>query len=646
MFKFRQERLDLYHPLENGKIFPYQKDPQDMRWVVKRVLAENINDLLGRFSEIVLGFNCDHPCIVPIKGYFVEKLPNSESFYVYTKIPRMKETLATNLKARKTNSKPFPEKEIIQHFYSITCGLKYLHGKKFYHGDIRHDNLSFDENGNLKIANVGIVKHVEDKDLTYYSSAPEIFGASPKKDQLFKADVWSLGVVILELCALDSQLLDASLPQDKLQSKLDELFGSLEGKYQKELIILIKKLLSLDPAERPDIVQIKDYLEKNFRESLNKDLLDYESPRLADSESKISVLSQDKKDPSEAPTAERNQLQELISQFQLHLVQQKQQNDRAEILLNQEAKHQKMSETLAHLNEKLKSYEEQIQSLQQEKTSSEQNNTELERYIETTVKDQMKAYEDRIKDLQESQEQEKIKFDQERNRLLKEIGTLQLKVKGLETFKAQVNRENYDKNLEKAVLQLEAKFSQWFDFKVDNKHLIISPSSKSKSFLEGYKLTDEKVEKLSEGITATLEENNLFNLIGLEFSLSNSFKLTGKSLAHVARLISNPSLELQHLVLKFTNCRKMTSKSLARMTTAISNPSLQLQHLTFAFGNLPKLTNADIKIVATTIEKSCKNLQELNFDFSSSGQWSNQITEFQKKILKNQFAHVPKVESK
>ena len=197
---------------------------------MKRILAENINQLLGCFPEIVLGFACDHPCVVSVKGYFVEKLPlpNLNYFHVYMKLSRMKKNLLEKFDRRKREDNPFTEKEIIQYFYSLVCGLRYLHSKKIYYGDIKHNNLLLDEQGDLKIADVGIVKHVEEEELyqlvtgqkgTYFYSAPEILNENVRKEQLPKVDIWSLGVVILELCIFDYRLLDSRLSQDQLQDK-------------------------------------------------------------------------------------------------------------------------------------------------------------------------------------------------------------------------------------------------------------------------------------------------------------------------------------------------------------------------------------------------------------------------------------------
>jgi len=268
MFKFNPDRLITKEKLGSGRfgsVFPYKKNLDDFRWAVKRVRADDMDALLASLPEIVLGFACDHPCIVSVKGYSIEKDSSEGSFNLFMKLPRMKETLFNNLKARKMNRNPYNEQEIIRHFYSLTCGIQYLHSKKIYHGDIKPTNLLMDSQGFMKIADVGIAKHVEDEDSyqtftgqagTYEYSAPEIVGANHRKNKknvLPKADIWSLGVVILELCLLDFKLLNASLPQDQLEGRINELLGKIKEKFHSSLIVLLKRILSFDPKNRPNL---------------------------------------------------------------------------------------------------------------------------------------------------------------------------------------------------------------------------------------------------------------------------------------------------------------------------------------------------------------------------------------------------------
>jgi len=290
MFRFHQNQLQIQQKIGKGRfgtVFPYQKDPQDLKWVVKRIKAEDSDSLMASLPEIVLGFACDHPRVVPVKGYFIEKDLDKVGFNIYMKLPRMKETLGNDLKTRKRQNNPYSEQEIIRHFHSLVCGVGYLHSKKICHGDIKPDNLLLDENGVLMIGDVGIAKHVEEEDSdqtltgqigTYQYSAPEIMGVGlgeKKKRGLAKADIWSVGVVILELCYFDFRLLNASLSQDKLQGRISEFVGSLEGKYSSSIVKLLKRILNLDPKLRPDIEEIKMELETNLSQFLVETLFSW-----------------------------------------------------------------------------------------------------------------------------------------------------------------------------------------------------------------------------------------------------------------------------------------------------------------------------------------------------------------------------------
>jgi len=250
------------------------------------------------------------------------------------------------------------------------------------------------------------------------------------------------------------------------------------------------------------------------------------------------------------------------------------------------------------------------------KASSEQKIKDLERYIEKTVKDQMKAYEDQIKDLKEVQQKERKKFNKEKSRFSKDLDNLHLKVKELEDPEAYPNRESYEEdyenNLKKVVLQLDKKFNECFQFKANNNLLVISPAPHPLAW-QMYYLKDQQVEKLSQDLIPILGENNLLNLIGLKFS--------------------------------FEFCEDLTDETLQEVAIVISNPSLRLQHLIFDLRNNPNFTDDGVETVAKAILKSCRHLQELKFDFSADpSEVKCQISYQKEQSLKKRFTHVPKFE--
>jgi len=288
MFTFKADKLNTDEILgegSHGKIYAYQKTPQDVKWVVKHIHASDTNSLLKIFPEIVLGFACDHPAVLPVRGYHIEKRPGKlKDFEVYIKLPRMKLTLQEKIKERKRSNKPFSEKEIVTAFYTIACGIEYLHNRRIVHGDIKPSNVLLDEKGAIKLSDAGIAKFIADDETMYTASdnggtiqylAPELLvqGQQIKKKDLYKADAWSLGVTMLRLCLLENNILNASMSQSKLEGSIRELLQRVEGLYNSDLTNSLRGLLEYDCTQRDSIDKVRDRLENNYCEILGRDLI-------------------------------------------------------------------------------------------------------------------------------------------------------------------------------------------------------------------------------------------------------------------------------------------------------------------------------------------------------------------------------------
>jgi len=310
MFNFKKERLAKESIGEGayGEVFPYQKTPQDLRWVVKRPIGKKVEDIFACLPEIVLGFSCDHPCIVPVKGYSIQ--PTDDSKYeIYIKLPRMGGgTLADELRKRKLKSSYYTESDIVKNFYPLICAVDYLHNRKIFHGDIKINNILLDDKGNIKLSDIGSAKFVPDEE--FYNPMSKIAGAqnykAPEiikyerdlqeynlfnnnnnlpientltKEHHYLADSWSLGLTVLEMCMLVPRLINPYDSMQLIEERLQKVRKEAEKRYQGALLEIVFDLLKTDPAQRLKVSGVKTKLEENFQHVLviNWKLINYSS---------------------------------------------------------------------------------------------------------------------------------------------------------------------------------------------------------------------------------------------------------------------------------------------------------------------------------------------------------------------------------
>lgn len=208
-----------------------------------------------------------------------------ENDHLYLVFELLQESLLHTLDERVNN--PFTEPEIRYIMKEMLNGIGFVHRQGFFHRDLKPDNLLWDKNGRLKIADFGLAREIRSRPpFTEYIStrwyrAPEIilrhsFYNSP-------ADMWAVGCIMAELymmkpifqgssetdqfykiCAVlgppNSQTWpDAQKLAAKLNLKIPTVSGvplsSLMPNASPEAIDLMSRLLAYEPAKRPSASQ-------------------------------------------------------------------------------------------------------------------------------------------------------------------------------------------------------------------------------------------------------------------------------------------------------------------------------------------------------------------------------------------------------
>ncbi|XP_046328110.2 serine/threonine-protein kinase Nek5-like [Haliotis rufescens] len=203
-------------------------------------------------------------------------------------------TIEDKIREATKEKKYFEEKQIMEWFLQIVMGVQYFHSKKILHRDLKTENIFLTKKNVVKIGDFGISKTLDSTiDVaktvvgtpTYLS--PELCQDIPYNS---KSDIWALGCVLYELCALCTPF-DAPNILSLFYKIVKAEFVPPPSRYTQQLRELVKLLLAKTPEDRPsasailnlpyvqthlgDFIQEKETLfqQRSVRDTLSQSLL-------------------------------------------------------------------------------------------------------------------------------------------------------------------------------------------------------------------------------------------------------------------------------------------------------------------------------------------------------------------------------------
>jgi len=183
-------------------------------YAMKRVKINqlNVKERENALNEVRILASINHPSIIEYKQAFFDE--ESKTLNIIMEFADDGD-MDAKIKDHVKNKTIFPEIDVWSFIIQMAGALQCLHSNKIMHRDLKSANVFLTKNGNIKLGDLNVSKVVKTgvaytQTGTPYYASPEVWADKPYDT---KSDIWSMGCVIYEICALKPPFKGNSLDQ-------------------------------------------------------------------------------------------------------------------------------------------------------------------------------------------------------------------------------------------------------------------------------------------------------------------------------------------------------------------------------------------------------------------------------------------------
>ena len=229
------------------------------------------------FNEVNIIRKCFHANIIAYKDCFIKSSSAAKEMSVLSIVMEFADAgdLHQCIQRRRKEKRNFAEKRVRNYLVQITFALEYLHSRHILHRDLKTQNIFLTSSNRIKLGDFGISKTLSQENdfATTGIGTPQYLSPEICKRLKYdyKSDIWGLGCVLYEMCALEPAFNTLDLPtliRNIITGKYKPIVAAALG-YSESVTDMIRVMLKPDPNMRPSAHQILT------AKVLHEDLLDY-----------------------------------------------------------------------------------------------------------------------------------------------------------------------------------------------------------------------------------------------------------------------------------------------------------------------------------------------------------------------------------
>ena len=249
-----------------GKIYLVQ-DINGKLFSMKKIILSDELEIEDLIKEYNLTNKLIHPNIIKILGLYKNQLDKT-TYVIYILMEVGRTDWEKEIKHNCLLKKYYPEEDLIIILKQLSSALAFLQRKRVSHRDIKPQNILAFKNKIYKLADFGEAKQIlfcNDRNTlkgTELYMSPLLYNGLRTnqidiKHNLFKSDVYSLGLCILYAATLNINYLYQIRKFIDMNTVKIFIYDLLQNRYSKKFIDLLSLMLEINENNRPDFLEME-----------------------------------------------------------------------------------------------------------------------------------------------------------------------------------------------------------------------------------------------------------------------------------------------------------------------------------------------------------------------------------------------------